>query len=123
MIFYLSLGACIPKTDFSQLLTVPEFLEHYQEHKADSLSKGEILGFWDYVQLHFLETDNHSHDDESSHDGLPLKTINCTTFSVPSDFDLPAFVNGIITIERTSFEPETTAFEFLSTILRPPILV
>lgn len=123
MIFYFSLGACIPKCDFSQLLKINDLMEHYGLHQKEAIALGKAVNFSEFLMLHFFNAEQHEHDDENSHDNLPLQNfttsiILCITTpqSLHSSFKqliertLPAFDSPYIkTITFDIFHPPKIA--------------
>lgn len=75
MIFYFTLGACIPKCDFSQLLKINDLMEHYELHQKEAIALGKTVNFSEFLLLHFFNAEQHEHDSENSHDNLPLQNF------------------------------------------------
>lgn len=90
---YFAIGACMPRTDFSQLMYIDDLIEHYKLHKEEAFQIGETISFHSFLYLHFIEGDEHEHDQDSHHDNLPCKTIS--TSSTLIAFDLTP-VEGIL---------------------------
>ncbi|NNE30374.1 MAG: hypothetical protein HKN16_12105 [Saprospiraceae bacterium] len=74
MAVYFSFGACMPRTDFSQLLKLDELSEHYQLHVEEANQVGEEMTLSSFLYLHFIVGDEHQHEGED-HEDLPLQNI------------------------------------------------
>ena len=79
LIFQFSSGACIPKTDFSQLTKLSFLIEHYQLHVEEAKLLGESFDVFDFVYLHYINTDEHVPMDNHNHEDLPFKSLGIST--------------------------------------------
>ena len=76
LLIYFSIGACIPNSDFSQLLKVNDMMAHFDLHQKEAQANGETISFSDFLYIHFLnENNNHQHDENDSHENLPFQNI------------------------------------------------
>ncbi len=75
MAIYLSIGACIPNSDFGQLMHIDDLAIHYSQHKAEAEAIGENITFYEFLYLHFISEDDHDHDTPTDHGSLPLQNI------------------------------------------------
>ena len=90
LLFYFILGACIPKGDFSQLLKFNNLLEHYKLHQEEVRIIGKTVSFSSFLYLHFIDGDEHQHDDEDDHKTLPFQNISSSiTFYITSSPTTP----------------------------------
>lgn len=72
LLFELALGSLFPAGDLSQMTKSGEVIDHYQLHVEAARQNGEEdFDFWDFVVIHFWETDDHQHP-EDFHDRLPF---------------------------------------------------
>lgn len=76
LIIYLSIGACVPNCDFSQIGQLDDLLEHYELHQKETLELGTELSFAEFLYLHFIERDGHQHQNETEHQNLPFNCIS-----------------------------------------------
>ena len=70
MIVYLLIGSIFPKTDFSQIKSIFDAIEHFQEHK---ISEDGTMSVWSFVKSHFLHLEDHGSEDD--HEDLPFHQI------------------------------------------------
>ena len=122
-ILLISLGALIPRSDFSQLTKVKELAEHYELHKSEALENGQTIKFIEFVFLHFVEGDDHDHED-SDHEDLPFKQfVSCIslffatdTWSMTTVDTNDYWIKSIVTTGAAFIEEE-----FYSTVFHPPL--
>jgi len=76
LLIYFSIGACIPNCDFSQIGQLNDLLEHYELHQTEALELGIELSFTEFLYIHFIEGDEHQHQNENNHRNLPLYSIS-----------------------------------------------
>ena len=114
------LGSFLPQSDFSQLLKVSKLMEHYDFHLEQAAAEGQDFSFGEYLWIHFVQPDNHEHEDDS-HQDLPLQTFSGSTSIeiVATDFTLNLPPPNQ---EETRFSTQSWVSQSsLRTILRPPI--
>jgi len=75
MAIYLSIGACIPNSDFSQLMHLDDLKSHYIQHVQEAEAIGEEITLAEFLYLHFISEEDHDHDIPSDHSNLPLQNI------------------------------------------------
>jgi hypothetical protein len=121
MIFYFSLGALIPKGDFSQLLKINELLEHYSLHQQEASVIGEECSFLGFMYLHFVSSDEHQHHSQDEHEQLPLYSLSTSILLYCEDFF--GALNWPEYFESAGLPVYTTVFQCIaiSDIFRPPI--
>ncbi len=81
---YFLIGSMIPRTDFSQLMHLNDLVEHYHLHVEEALAEGESISFSAFLYLHFVNPEDHKHDHEDEHDGLPMHSISSSVAYVCS---------------------------------------
>ena len=74
LLIYFSIGACIPNSDFSQLLKVNDMMAHFDLHQKEAQAIGKTVSFTNFLYIHFLN-ENHQHDENESHENLPFQNI------------------------------------------------
>lgn len=70
----ISLGACFPGFDMSQLVKMVNLMEHYELHQDEAEAIGETLSFLEFMVIHYVDFDNHEHEGEDNHDKLPFQS-------------------------------------------------
>lgn len=73
---YFTLGGLFPQADFGQLAHIPDAIAHYQEHRDEAQLIGLDFSIFSFLQDHYGDPDGHKHDDQNSHDQLPLQHIH-----------------------------------------------
>jgi len=68
----------MPGTDFSQMSNMLYMVDHYQLHVKEARDAGVEFNLADFIYLHYISPDGHSHDSPVDHDKLPLKHVSCT---------------------------------------------
>ena len=79
LVFQFSLGACIPKTDFSQLLKLGSLVDHYQLHVEEARLLGQTFDVFDFIYLHYINPDEHVNSEGHDHENLPFKSLSIST--------------------------------------------
>lgn len=77
-VFYFILGGLFPQVDFGQLAHIPDAMAHYQEHWEEAQLIGVDFSLSSFLRDHYSDPDGHEHDDQNSHDQLPLQHIHQT---------------------------------------------
>lgn len=120
--FYLLLGSCIPRSDYSQLGHLADLRAHFLEHQAEAIEAGETISFFDFLYIHFIDTNQHTDTNhEEDHQQLPLQSFNSVvSFILSAD----AFLDCKLSTSTPSF---TVAYQnlfylsgFLKNNMRPP---
>lgn len=121
LIFYFSIGAAIPNCDFSQLLTLNNVHKHYQLHQAEAIIDGTDIGIWEFLNVHFFNTDDHQHQEDGAHEHFPLQQIQSS---------ITLFVNPIFNFSFWKIDGLSSVLHFFDTnykhrlcyrIFHPPI--
>ena len=120
---YLFAGSMIPNSDLTQLLLLPDMLEHWDMHQQEALDLGEQITFFDFFNEHYLESVKHNHDDQDHHPCMPMEHIN-------SGFDFVLSASMIQVKELPSQAPASAnraplklvSSDFTKSLERPPSL-
>lgn len=75
LLVYFSIGACIPRSDFSQISQLDDLLDHYKLHQEEAVKAGAKISFFVFLRIHFIQGDEHKHPNENEHQNLPLYSI------------------------------------------------
>ena len=70
------MGSMMPGTDFGQLANVLFMVDHYKVHKAEANQLNQEFGITDFIYLHYISPDEHTHDFPVDHNNLPLKSVS-----------------------------------------------
>ncbi len=118
-IFLLS-SYLLSSTIVGELVKIPAFIEHYQEHKMEDAE----MTFWDFLEIHYFNGDVADEDYEKDMQ-LPFKTINGNIlliglkpeFIANPEFTLPSpnIKNALIPSYVFLF-----ASQYLNTFWHPP---
>lgn len=121
MLFYFTLGALLPKSDFSQLLKVNDLLEHYALHQQEAEAVGEVCVFTEFLYLHFVSNDDHQHDQQDEHEQLPLQSLSSSILLCLIDVAVTA--HCLVPHNTASLPAYQAALQplALTDIFRPPI--
>lgn len=123
LLIYFSIGACIPNCDFSQLLKLGNLMEHYDEHQEEALAIGETISFSEFLYIHFIDGDEHQHENEDHHENLPLQNITSPiTFYLAINLPSLNTTTKVFTKTVLPFYPSILQDELASNIFHPPIL-
>jgi len=98
LLVYFSLGALMPKTDFSQFARFGDLLEHYQLHQEEASLVGESISFSAFLYLHFVDGDEHQHEQESEHNNLPFQNnlSSLSLYLISSEANIPFSPSPIV---------------------------
>lgn len=126
LILYFSIGACFPKSDFSQLANISNLVKHYHVHTEAAALVGESVSLKDFFYIHLIQEDGHEHQEEQSHHNFPLKTLNNSIVlfcnAVWHTIVNPKVVTSIkITTKFPSFFSKMLGNNFISSIFHPPL--
>ncbi|MFT4762423.1 MAG: hypothetical protein ACI9XO_002999 [Paraglaciecola sp.] len=72
LLLYFSLGPYLPKGDFNQLLKFNDLQAHSVLHQSEAIAAGQTISFSDFLYLHFVDGDEHQHENEDDHERLPF---------------------------------------------------
>ena len=112
----------MPRADFSQFEHFGDMRDHYQLHVEEAKENQEIFTFWDFVYLHFLSPDEHSHSNHGDdHRNLPLQIVSSSM----------GFIIGLIIDlgEENRYPDQNAIYKnvfhlegFLPSIFHPPFI-
>lgn len=77
MCVYFTAGALMPRSDFSQLISLYDLIDHYNLHAETYTNGEEMLSILDFIKDHYVGDSEHEHDEEE-HEDLPFKSLNVT---------------------------------------------
>ena len=78
---YFLFGGLLPHTDFQEIVSLKEAMDHYDLHQQEARLIGEPYSIWSFVDDHFINPDQHKHSQEDDgHQKLPIH--NCHTHSL-----------------------------------------
>ena len=122
MLFYFTLGALIPRCDFSQLLKITDLLEHYALHQQEAEAMGEACSFTEFLYLHFVSSDDHQHNQQNEHEQLPLQNLSSSILLYLTDISV--ITHWLIPYNETSLPAYKVALQpaVITDIFRPPTL-
>lgn len=119
---YFVLGSFLPKTDFSQLTKIYEMVEHYELHTLEANIEGMTYNFLNFLYDHFVNSDEHTHGDENSHQNLPFKVINSLITFISNHFDFSGFSFSPVLSSQPKFVTNLHLTGFFSALFHPPIV-
>jgi hypothetical protein len=73
---YFILGSLAPNTDFAQFWHTAFAFEHFSKHQEEANQKGEFCSVWTFLKDHYLDPDNHVHEDGADHENLPIHHLH-----------------------------------------------
>ena len=76
LLIYFSIGALLPRCDFSQLAQMDDLLRHYELHQVEAAQMNIQFTFWDFLALHFVTGEDHNHEQGNEHDQLPFQSFS-----------------------------------------------
>lgn len=76
LLTYFSIGALIPRSDFSQMGLLDDLLKHYELHQSEAQNMGSRISFMQFLYDHFISGVEHQHPNENEHHNLPLYSIS-----------------------------------------------
>lgn len=123
MALYFSVGACIPRCDFAQLLHIEDLMQHYSLHKEEAKELGEDFNLFSFLKEHFVDMEEHDHDSDSDHEDLPFKSISVTTITlIQASSDVMDQHELISKHESVLFwSPDALLSSYSNSIFHPPI--
>ena len=94
----------MPLNDFRQLANLSFMVEHYQLHVKEAKAEGLDFDLTDFIYLHYISPDSHTHDIPVDHEDLPLKHINSSFhFANPDSGQLAIVLPGYFIKKAYSF--------------------
>jgi len=114
----------MPKSDFSQLVHLPDLVSHFDLHQQEALSQGKAISFAQFIYLHFVEVDAHAHDDSSEHQNLPLNTLSSTSIQFFTAYTV-YLLHVIVSIfaQVSTLVLQIPIEEYIPTIFHPPSIL
>ncbi len=116
------LGGLFPRTDFSQLLHLRALADHYRLHRLEAAAAGQAFGLVDFLWLHFIEGDSHSHpDDGRAHDELPFHRLyNSVVLILPPVGMWAPPARRLLRQTRAFALPSFRLSDYVTECFRPP---
>ena len=119
--FYFLFGSLIPGTNFSDLVHIPDLLDHYQLHVEESAKLCEAYTLVRFINDHFINPDKHTQKDhDQDHKNLPLHNV-ASNLLFSSEYSMTQII-------FSNFEPNIQFLYILTTapgcekgIFQPPI--
>ena len=117
------LGGLIPLGDYSQLMKMPDLMEHYRLHQAEASASGEKSTFFQFIDEHYFSPRNHQHQGENDHPDLPMYHISIGMQYVFETQIKDAF-QWQIEVEESIHETHLSLYssEYVQIKDRPPIV-
>jgi hypothetical protein len=115
---YMLLGSFFPSSDFGQLARIPKLIKHYQFHI--SLDVDAESSFSSFIWDHFFEITDHHHDENTTHQELPIQA-GFSTMNLVVAF--PTYYHSnvpLISAKNYDFYPSWKSFDFHSRLIQPP---
>ena len=79
--FYFLLGSLIPGTNFSDLIHIPDLVNHYALHMEEAALLNEDYSLLRFINDHFINPDKHTQGEhDQDHQDLPLRNIASSMF-------------------------------------------
>lgn len=115
-LFLITIFLCA-NTSIGQLLKVPNLLEHYKEHKNETVTN--TISFTQFIKLHYSKTSNDDHED---HQDLPFKTLDhvVSVFTFCFNQYQIQFVKPLIENKQKFFYKNFFKSNLISSIWLPP---
>ena len=119
--FYMLIGGLIPNSDFSQLVRIPDMMEHFQLHQEELADSGLELSFWDFIKIHFISPNGHEHDGDEHHQNCPFQSFCSSTTFVFTSFTttLPEVVSSLFS-NALAYQNAFYLKGFVNTETQPP---
>lgn len=114
------LGGLFPRTDFSQLLHLRALADHYRLHRLEAAAAGQAFGLVDFVWLHFIEGDSHSHPDGRAHDELPFHHLYSSVLILLSAAMWVPPARRLLRQTRAFALPSFRLSDYVTECFRPP---
>lgn len=121
LLIYFSIGTCIPNCDFSQISQLDNLSKHYELHQIEALELGAELSFTEFLYIHFIEGDEHQHQNENNHQNLPLHALSngiILFFNLP--IDTKKLIVQVIEKRKETYLNTFYINPFINQIFHPP---
>ncbi len=110
----------MPNTDFSQLTKLPFLVDHYMLHVEEAEMAGESFTVLDFIYVHYISPDDHTHEIPVDHGNLPIKQISSSLNLWIQTIDLLS-INKVIGLAQNVFSPKILNGRIISHfIFHPP---
>ncbi len=73
---YFLIGSCFPNGDYTQLIRLAELGSHYRLHIQETALSGGEVSFWNFFEMHYINTRVHESNQEHDHHNLPFHQID-----------------------------------------------
>ena len=122
--FYMFIGSFIPMSDFSQLIHLPDVVEHYQLHVEEAQKSGVKFVFLDFLKIHSFNADGHQHSGNDDHDNCPFQFFHSSNSFVltTADFSFSG-LKALSILENLSYKNAFYLNGFVSTETQPPCFI
>jgi hypothetical protein len=119
LLVYWLLGSFFPLGDFSQLASVPVFVQHFRAHQAEAEAP---LSLWSFLTQHYLGQPAHQHpDDPMSHQHLPLKSLHDFQWIGTRVVFISIVASPFVALQTPDAPPCTLSEGFRFAVFRPPL--
>lgn len=98
-----------------------DLVEHFELHQSEAALVDEEISFLDFLYEHYVQIQDHNHEDQNSHDQLPFSNVSPgQSFWMQAHFDY--FRTPIKNLHFTisNFVTRLSSQEFLRILFRPP---
>lgn len=121
--FYLLLGSSMPGMDYCQLTRIQNAVRHFKLHKAEAAADGENLSFYSFFFRHYIQPDNHEHQDQqNNHQNLPFANIHADISFALIAHPLPGVSPPVQAGSIPHFTGRVIAPEYYFSVFRPPVI-
>lgn len=122
LIFQFSIGAMMPLNDFNQLSKLSFLIQHYKLHQYEAAEKNESFTAIDFIYLHYISPDQHTHDVPYDHSDLPLQEISVSMNLVEcSGLIVSESIDNIISSKNYFYKPASNRIIF-NKVFHPPLM-
>lgn len=122
LLFQFSLGALLPKSDFSQLLKLNNLVQHYQLHQSNASIDGVTISFSEFLYIHFIDSDEHDQENGNHEHQLPLYDLTVSLHLIPASTVESISIIGDIFTKIQACIPQAVPQTLIKNIFHPPIL-
>lgn len=121
LIIFFIIGACIPRHDFSQLTKINGLMQHYTVHQKEAQSLKQAVSFIDFIYLHYINCEEHQHDNTSEHENLPFQIVGSTMVLFASILGVDHFEHDLKWTQSLNiFQNKFLEKGFIHSIFHPP---
>lgn len=120
LLLQISAGALMPMNDYGQLAKLKFLVEHYNLHVEEARVDGTEFDVIDFIYLHYISPDSHTHKNPVDHNQLPLKKIGAAQHLILNTLnDFYLWVPGI-TMHSLVYDCQDKGRISLPQIFHPP---